>query len=443
MKEKLRAFWHDPVWSKVIGTLIAAAILAIVATAWDKYKPGAANIFRLGFAVPLWFLIALVLGTFIVSVLIFSRRLRQSPKIATADHKLKILSASYGKEGGENISVADYLNKVKREALFIPVDNNLIVGHDDPAPNQQKRLRITYTYGDMGGGTFSVPEYGWLSIPQDPQVQQLKDELKEAQGKIRSPRIIAITPEKIELEPTDQWVHKFKLRLDWINEGPEPIRLGRPRWKSLGMGIQGSSLVSKYRLWTGGQWGSEADEIEVAPGQRWQIWLGLDQQSSETADHLFDEGRIGTLVLPIRVSSGEIEFSYKPRRLSDQSAKALRSDPPQTQAEQLSDEIRGFLKGMGPRPVRKQTSKQHTEAEELEAMREHSAVLIPWLQRVQGGWLGRFEERVGRTRHLLAEQGIVDVDLDMALRSQTRDESNILRIADRLLLLSRAESKPL
>jgi hypothetical protein len=93
--------------------------------------------------------------------------------------------------------------------------------------------------------------------------------------------------------------------------------------------------------------------------------------------------------------------------------------------------------------VRKQTSKQHTEAEELEAMREHSAVLIPWLQRVQGGWLGRFEERVERTRHLLAEQGIVDVDLDMALRSQNRDESNILRIADRLLVLSRAESKPL
>jgi len=23
MNEKLRAFWHDPVWSKVVGTIIA------------------------------------------------------------------------------------------------------------------------------------------------------------------------------------------------------------------------------------------------------------------------------------------------------------------------------------------------------------------------------------------------------------------------------------
>jgi len=97
MNEKLRAFWHGPVWSKVVGTIIAAAILAVAATAWDKYKPGAANVFRMGVAVPFWFLIALVLGTFIFSVLIFSRRLRQSPKITTADHKLTILSASYGK----------------------------------------------------------------------------------------------------------------------------------------------------------------------------------------------------------------------------------------------------------------------------------------------------------------------------------------------------------
>jgi hypothetical protein len=118
-------------------------------------------------------------------------------------------------------------------------------------------------------------------------------------------------------------------------------------------------------------------------------------------------------------------------------------DSLQEQAEKLSDEIRECLRKLGPRPARKSSGKQHTEQEELEAMREHSAMLLPWLQRLQGGWVGRFADRAEKMRYLLAEQGITDVDLDMALRSSNRDENNILRIADRLLLLSREESKPL
>ncbi|MGA8736810.1 MAG: hypothetical protein WB558_23035 [Terriglobales bacterium] len=113
------------------------------------------------------------------------------------------------------------------------------------------------------------------------------------------------------------------------------------------------------------------------------------------------------------------------------------------EAEELSDEIRDFLKKLGPRPDRKPSGKQNTKLEEEEAIREHSASLVPWLQRLQGGWVGRFADRAEKTRYLLAEQGITDVDLDMALRGSNSDENNMLRVADRLLLLSRAESKPL
>jgi hypothetical protein len=118
-------------------------------------------------------------------------------------------------------------------------------------------------------------------------------------------------------------------------------------------------------------------------------------------------------------------------------ADTLHSDP-RNEAEVLSDEIRKFVVSLGPRPDRKESSKQHSEAEELEAIREHGAVLFTWVQRLQAGWLGRFDERAQRIRHLLVERGITDVDLDMALRDCTADEKKMMRIADRLLILSRA-----
>jgi hypothetical protein len=113
---------------------------------------------------------------------------------------------------------------------------------------------------------------------------------------------------------------------------------------------------------------------------------------------------------------------------------------PRKEAEMLSDEIRQFVLSLGRRPERNDSNKQNSEAEELEAMRKHSAVIGPWLQRLQAGWLGRFEERAQKIRHLLVEQGITDIDLDMALRAQTTDEKRFMRIADRLLILSRANT---
>ena len=74
MGEKLKKTWNDPVWSKVIATGIWAAIVGSVALV-VRIVWGSGSKF-LGFAVPLWLVVFICAGAFIVSVLILSTFLR-------------------------------------------------------------------------------------------------------------------------------------------------------------------------------------------------------------------------------------------------------------------------------------------------------------------------------------------------------------------------------
>ncbi len=70
MREKLKKVWHDPVWSKVIATGIAGGIVALWAI-----SSGSGSRFW-GLVVPLWLVVVISVGAFIVSILILSKLLR-------------------------------------------------------------------------------------------------------------------------------------------------------------------------------------------------------------------------------------------------------------------------------------------------------------------------------------------------------------------------------
>ena len=114
--------------------------------------------------------------------------------------KLIIHSAVYGAGDATDVSVTHRLNTAPKDALAIPVNNNLVSGDPDPAPNQAKRLKVTYSYGSSGPTTVGVPEHSWLILPQDPQIQRLTgevDRLKAVQPSQSTQ--LALSPLQIEL----------------------------------------------------------------------------------------------------------------------------------------------------------------------------------------------------------------------------------------------------
>jgi len=115
--------------------------------------------------------------------------------------KLVIHSAVYGAGDATDVSVAHKLNTATRDALAIPVNNNLISGDPDPAPNQPKRLKVTYSYGEMNPATILVPEYSWLILPQDPQIQRLASEVERLKNQPKPPSVEILSPNNLSLTP--------------------------------------------------------------------------------------------------------------------------------------------------------------------------------------------------------------------------------------------------
>lgn len=87
---------------------------------------------------------------------------------AVAATKLKIHSAFYGVGNHNDIDLAETLQKmIPSDALAIMVDNNLIAGRPDPAPNQLKELKVIYSFGGPATIPLSVPEHKMLILPRD------------------------------------------------------------------------------------------------------------------------------------------------------------------------------------------------------------------------------------------------------------------------------------
>jgi hypothetical protein len=92
----------------------------------------------------------------------------------TGTSKLVIHSALYGTGQFDDVVVTDKLNSIARDALVIPVDNNLVPF--DPAPNKEKRLQVEYSYDNPAHHIVTRQEYSRLVLPEDSEISRLTSE---------------------------------------------------------------------------------------------------------------------------------------------------------------------------------------------------------------------------------------------------------------------------
>jgi hypothetical protein len=130
---------------------------------------------------------------------------------------------------------------------------------------------------------------------------------------------IGFTFEKAEVEISPDsapLAFKCKLRVYWTNDSDETIHLGVPLLKSVA--IQDNHLTYSYQA---GQWlqnpqkpwGDEVKELDVLPGRRCRIWLGLDPSLRDTALKLLDDGKLGLLIIPVTASQRTVNIYLRPR----------------------------------------------------------------------------------------------------------------------------------
>lgn len=111
-----------------------------------------------------------------------------SVESADKNSKLIIHSALYGNGPTNDRNVTDRLESAARDALVIPVDNNFL--GCDPAPNQEKRLLVEYSYGNQTKFTVSQPEYSRLVLPEDSRIYALSNIAQDHKGA----RVLATLP---------------------------------------------------------------------------------------------------------------------------------------------------------------------------------------------------------------------------------------------------------
>lgn len=105
------------------------------------------------------------------------------------ESKLKILRALYGPGDQRDIDITESLNSAARDALHIPVDNNLVP--HDPAVGTRKRLMVEYSYAsgvvECAARLESTPwEAVTLTLPEDSETKKLP-RLVQAQLNLDAP----------------------------------------------------------------------------------------------------------------------------------------------------------------------------------------------------------------------------------------------------------------
>lgn len=91
--------------------------------------------------------------------------------------RLKITHAVYGAGGQSDVDVTEKLRTMVHDALFIPVDNNLV--SSDPAIGTRKRLQVEYSYGngivESAVRPESTPyEFVSLTLPEDTEIKKMR-----------------------------------------------------------------------------------------------------------------------------------------------------------------------------------------------------------------------------------------------------------------------------
>jgi hypothetical protein len=137
--------------------------------------------------------------------------------------KLVIHSAIYGTGEMNDVSVLGTIKNMARDALVIPVDNNLVYGKD-PAPNQPKRIVVEYSYGESPRRKVQRPESALgrpsrLVLPEDSEISRLVQELEI----LRSAAGSATEVQRRLQEALSESANKHRaelaaLRRDWTKE---------------------------------------------------------------------------------------------------------------------------------------------------------------------------------------------------------------------------------
>ena len=97
-----------------------------------------------------------------------------SPSVSS---KLIIHSALYGSWHFDDVSVTYKLNGLTKDALVIPVNNNLV--DRDPAPNKPKRIQVEYSYGNSSRHIVVRSEHSILVLPEDSDILKLASEVSK------------------------------------------------------------------------------------------------------------------------------------------------------------------------------------------------------------------------------------------------------------------------
>lgn len=145
---------------------IGITVIGLLACAYAEYRH-----YHPEFpAVRLWVILLLLTWAFL-GYSIYIRRM--NPK---GPSKLVIHSAVYGTGPANDIDVKSRLLETAEKALIVPVTNGFL--RCDPAPNEPKRLRVTYSYGTVNSWTIEGGQDGYLFLPPDPQAQRLENEVE-------------------------------------------------------------------------------------------------------------------------------------------------------------------------------------------------------------------------------------------------------------------------
>ncbi|MGA8152866.1 MAG: hypothetical protein WB952_18090 [Terriglobales bacterium] len=322
--------------------------------------------------------------------------------------KLVIHSAVYGTGPIDEVSVIDRLNAIAKDGLVVLVDNNLVVGQPDPAPNRPKRLVVEYSYGNdvrhtitRGESTLGRPSR--LVLPEDSELAK-HDTLQQEKlhGRL------------IHLE--DRLNQSLLLSDQFKSEADELYADMVFGWLRDHIRTTGSFSVTTLTQSTG----LPQDAVTRGLGLLKSKYQIVSQRLPDVDAWSFVAGST-PFVPKYKIAVATREPAIDPSKHS-----------PRNEARELSDDLHAFLKELGPCPAPKKAAGQ----DDLEFIRYASSQVGPWTQRLVAGWAGRFADRACKTRHLLAERNVVDFELDQAIDATNKNENNILRIADKFLLLS-------
>lgn len=177
----LKKIWFDPVGSAVIAGLILLLITGLGGFLWlwltNRIHCWAAAIWSVfSIPVPLWTVTFLVIVPFVINQLHKIRRPETSGSPAEEQRRLVIVSAEYQptEGGGKVFDVTECLSaKAGPNSLFLEIENhNFVVGSknyvpDDPKPNSEKRLKVTYAVDGGPEYTIERVEHQRLVLPEE------------------------------------------------------------------------------------------------------------------------------------------------------------------------------------------------------------------------------------------------------------------------------------